>query len=184
MKLNKKVMGLLVAGLLSVPMFGCGNNEVEQQLPQTQIEEQQPQEQEPQQEQQKPVDEDLNDEYQAKIDERQFQNDKEQAKQVIDQVMAEHFPDIEYRIIEENNLIGIVINIPDNDVALTSIDKWNELVGILVDYDIMIQQFLQQCGLNVQTVTMAGNIQRDEPYLMIVNGEVIVDVFNGINKLN
>ena len=184
MKLNKKVMGLLVAGMLAVPFVGCSDNNVTEELPQTQIEEQQPQEQEPQQEQQKPVDEDLNDEYQAKIDERQFQNDKEQAKQVIDQVMAEHFPDIEYRIIEENNLIGIVINIPDNDVALTSIDKWNELVGILVDYDIMIQQFLQQCGLNVQTVTMAGNIQRDEPYLMIVNGEVIVDVFNGINKLN
>ena len=180
MKLNKKLFGLLVAGMLAVPFVGCGNSEVEQQLPETSIQQEQPNEQ---QEQPK-VDEDLNDEYQAKIDERQFQNDKEQAKQVIDQVMAEHFPDIEYRIIEENNLIGIVINIPDNDVALTSIDKWNELVGILVDYDIMIQQFLQQCGLNVQTVTMAGNIQRDEPYLMIVNGEVIVDVFNGINKLN
>ena len=59
MKMNKKVMGLVLAGLLTVPFaVGCSDNQVVEQLPQTQIEEQP-------QEQQKPIDEDLNDEYKA-----------------------------------------------------------------------------------------------------------------------
>lgn len=178
MKMNKKMLSLLVAGLLSVPFaVGCSDNEVEQQLPQTQIEEQP-------QEQQKPIDEDLNDEYKAKIDERQQISDLDQAEQYIDQIMAEHFQGVEYMIMKNENGLAIVINIPDNDIAFTSIEEWNELVGIMVDYDIMIQQFLQECGLNVPTATMVADIESDIPLLAIVNGEVMYDIFNGIDRLN
>lgn len=178
MKMNKKVMGLVLAGLLTVPFaVGCSDNQVVEQLPQTQIEEQP-------QEQQKPIDEDLNDEYKAKIDERQQISDLDQAEQYIDQIMAEHFQGIEYMIMKNENGLAIVINIPDNDIAFTSIEEWNELVGIMVDYDIMIQQFLQECGLNVPTATMVADIESDIPLLAIVNGEVMYDIFNGIDRLN
>lgn len=39
MKLNKKVLGLVLVGMLSVGMVGCGNNEIEMQEPQVQQEE-------------------------------------------------------------------------------------------------------------------------------------------------
>ena len=63
-------------------------------------------------------------------------------------------------------------------------EQWNELAGTVVEYDIMIQQALQQCGLNVPTATMVANIENDTPLLAVINGEVMYDVFNGIDKIN
>ena len=178
MKMNKKVMGLIMSAMLTVPfVVGCSDNEVEQQLPQTQIEEQQPQVQ-------NPIDEDLNDQYKAKINERQQVSDLDQAEQIIDKIMAENFQGIEYMILKENGALVIILNIPANDSAFSSMEQWNELVGTVVEYDIMIQQALQQCGLNVPTATMVANIESDTPLLAVINGEVMYDVFNGIDKIN
>ena len=178
MKMNKKVMGLIMSAMLTVPfVVGCSDNEVEQQLPQTQIEEQQPQVQ-------NPIDEDLNDQYKAKINERQQVSDLDQAEQIIDKIMTENFQGIEYMILKENGALVIILNIPANDSAFSSMEQWNELVGTVVEYDIMIQQALQQCGLNVPTATMVANIESDTPLLAVINGEVMYDVFNGIDKIN
>ena len=178
MKMNKKVIGLIMSAMLTVPfVVGCSDNEVEQQLPQTQIEEQQPQVQ-------NPIDEDLNDQYKAKINERQQVSDLDQAEQIIDKIMAENFQGIEYMILKENGALVIILNIPANDSAFSSMEQWNELVGTVVEYDIMIQQALQQCGLNVPTATMVANIESDTPLLAIVNGEIMYDAFNGIDRIN
>ena len=178
MKMNKKVIGLIMSAMLTVPfVVGCSDNEVEQQLPQTQIEEQQPQVQ-------NPIDEDLNDQYKAKINERQQVSDLDQAEQIIDQIMTERFQGIEYMILKENGALVIILNIPANDSAFSSMEQWNELEGTVVEYDIMIQQALQQCGLNVPTATMVANIESDTPLLAVVNGEVMYDAFNGIDRIN
>ena len=178
MKMNKKVVGLIMSTMLTVPfVVGCSDNEVQQQLPQTQIEEQQPQVQ-------NPIDEDLNDQYKAKINERQQVSDLDQAEQIIDKIMAENFQGIEYMILKENGALVIILNIPANDSAFSSMEQWNELVGTVVEYDIMIQQALQQCGLNVPTATMVANIESDTPLLAVVNGQVMYDAFNGIDKIN
>ena len=178
MKMNKKVFALIMSAMLTVPfVVGCGDNEVEQQLPQTQIEEQQPQVQ-------NPIDEDLNDQYKAKINERQQVSDLDQAEQIIDKIMAENFQGIEYMILKENGALVIILNIPANDSAFSSMEQWNELVGTVVEYDIMIQQALQQCGLYVPTATMVANIENDTPLLAVINGEVMYDAFNGIDRIN
>ena len=178
MKMNKKLLGLIMSAMLTVPfVVGCSDNEVEQQLPQTQIEEQQPQVQ-------NPIDEDLNDQYKAKINERQQVSDLDQAEQIIDQIMTERFQGIEYMILKENGALVIILNIPANDSAFSSMEQWNELVGTVVEYDIMIQQALQQCGLYVPTATMVANIESDTPLLAVVNGEVMYDAFNGIDRIN
>lgn len=178
MKMNKKVVGLIMSTMLTVPfVVGCGDDNVTEQLPQTQIEEQQPQVQ-------NPIDEDLNDQYKAKINERQQVSDLDQAEQIIDKIMAENFQGIEYMILKENGALVIILNIPANDSAFSSMEQWNELVGTVVEYDIFIQQALQQCGLNVPTATMVANIESDTPLLAVVNGEVMYDAFNGIDRIN
>ena len=178
MKMNKKILGLIMSAMLTVPfVVGCSDNEVEQQLPQTQIEEQQPQVQ-------NPIDEDLNDQYKAKINEKQQVSDLDQAEQIIDKIMAENFQGIEYMILKENGALVIILNIPANDSAFSSMEQWNELVGTVVEYDIMIQQALQQCGLNVPTATMVANIESDTPLLAVINGEIMYDAFNGIDRIN
>ena len=183
MKMNKKLLALMMSTMLAVPfVVGCNDNNVTEELPQTQIEEQQPQQEQPQV--QNPIDEDLNDEYKSKIDERQQVSDLDQAEQIIDKIMAENFQSIEYMILKENGALVIILNIPANDSAFSSMEQWNELVGTVVEYDIMIQQALQQCGLNVPTATMIANIESDTPLLAVINGEVMFDAFNNIDKIN
>ena len=49
MKMNKKVIGLIMSAMLTVPfVVGCNDNNVTEELPRTQIEEQQPQQEQPQ----------------------------------------------------------------------------------------------------------------------------------------
>lgn len=183
MKMNKKVIGLIMSAMLTVPfVVGCSDDNVTEQLPQTQIEEQRPQQEQPQV--QNPIDEDLNDEYKSKIDEKQQVSDLDQAEQIIDKIMAENFQGIEYMILKENGALVIILNIPANDSAFSSMEQWNELVGTVVEYDIMIQQALQQCGLNVPTATMVANIESDTPLLAVINGEVMYDAFNNIDRIN
>ena len=183
MKLNKKVMGLLVAGMLAVPFVGCSDNNVTEELPQTQIEEQQPQEQEqPQQEQQKPVDEDLNNQYRAKIN----ASDVQKAKEILDPILAENFGANGYTIMtyEEYNGVGIVIDLKVSDLQTATIDEWNYLVEVMTEVQLAAQQYVQQQGLNVSVGLMVADLNADEPLLSIVNGEVMFDIINNIDRLN
>ena len=183
MKLNKKVMGLLVAGMLAVPFVGCSDNNVTEELPQTQIEEQQPQEQEqPQQEQQKPVDEDLNNQYKAKIN----ASDVQKAKEILDPILSENFGANGYTIMtyEEYNGVVIVIDLKISDLQTATIDEWNYLVEVMTELQLAAQQCVQQQGLNVSVGLMVADLNADEPLLSIVNGEVMFDIVNGIDKLN
>ena len=186
MKLNKKVMGLLVAGMLAVPFVGCSDNNVTEELPQTQIEEQQPQEQEQpqqeQQEQQKPVDEDLNNQYKAKIN----ASDVQKAKEILDPILSENFGANGYTIMtyEEDNGVVIVIDLKISDLQTATIDEWNYLVDVMTELQLSAQQYVQQQGLNVSVSLMVGDINADEPLLAIANGEVMFDIVNGIDRIN
>ena len=181
MKLNKKVMGLLVAGMLAVPFVGCSDNNVTEELPQTQIEEQQPQQEQPN-EQQKPVDEDLNNQYKAKIN----ASDVQKAKEILDPILSENFGANGYTIMtyEEYNGVVIVIDLKVSDLQTATIDEWNYLVEVMTELQLAAQQCVQQQGLNVSVGLAVADINADEPLLAIVNGEVMFDIVNGIDKMN
>ena len=176
MKMNKKVIGLIMSAMLTVPfVVGCSDNEVEQQLPQTQIEEQQPQVQ-------NPIDEDLNDQYKAKIN----ANDVQKAKEILDPILAENFGANGYTIMtyEEYNGVVIVIDLKVSELQTATIDDWNYLVDAMTDLQVAAQQCVQQQGLNVSVGLMVADLNADEPLLSIVNGEIVFDIINGIDKLN
>ena len=186
MKMNKKVFALIMSAMLTVPfVVGCGDDNVTEQLPQTQIEEQ-PQEQEqpqqPQQEQQKPVDEDLNNQYKAKIN----ASDVQKAKEILDPILAENFGANGYTIMtyEEYNGVGIVIDLKVSDLQTATIDEWNYLVEVMTEVQLSAQQYVQQQGLNVSVGLGVADLNADEPLLSIVNGEVMFDIVNGIDKMN
>ena len=175
MKLNKKLLGLLVAGTMSVSMMvGCGDNEVVEQLPETQIQQEQPVEE------QKPIDEDLNDEYK----DVEQENDLQKAKDFIEPVLNENFGYGGWVFVEENGCLGIVLNVPDNDPCFNSLEDWNEMMSIMIELDYAIQYALQQQGINIQTGIMIADIDQDIPYALIMNQEVLYDVFNNIDRIN
>lgn len=176
MKMNKRLLGLVLAGMMALPFVGCNDNEVTEQLPETQIQQEQPQE--------NVQDEDLNDEYQAKIDEREQVNDLQKAKDFIEPVLNENFGYETWMFVEENGCLGIVLNVPDNDACFNSLEDWNEMMSVMIELDYAIQYALQQQGINIQTGIMIADIDQDIPYALIMNQEVLYDIFNGINKLN
>lgn len=177
MKMNKKVIGLIMSAMLTVPfVVGCSDDNVTEELPQTQIEEQQPQEE------QKPVDEDLNNQYKAKIN----ASDVQKAKEILDPILAENFGTNGYTIAtyEEYNGVVIVIDLKVSDLQTATIDDWNYLVEVMTELQLAAQQCVQQQGLNVSVGLMVADLNADEPLLSIVNGEIVFDIVNGIDKLN
>lgn len=181
MKMNKKVFALIMSAMLTVPfVVGCGDDNVTEQLPQTQIEEQQPQQEQPQV--QKPVDEDLNNQYKAKIN----ASDVQKAKEILDPILAENFGANGYTIMtyEEYNGVVIVIDLKVSDLQTATIDDWNYLVEVMTELQLAAQQCVQQQGLNISVGLMVADLNADEPLLSIVNGEVVFDIINGIDKLN
>ncbi len=177
MKMNKRLLALMMSTMLAVPfVVGCNDNNVTEELPQTQIEEQQPQEQ------QKPIDEDLNDEYKAKIK----ANDVQKAKEMLDPILAENFGANGYTILtyEEDNGVVIVIDLKVSELQTATIDEWNYLVDVMTELQLSAQQYVQQQGLNVSVGLMVADLNADEPLLSIVNGEIVFDIINGIDKLN
>ena len=183
MKMNKKVFALIMSAMLTVPfVVGCGDDNVTEQLPQTQIEEQPQEQEQPQQEQQKPVDEDLNNQYKAKIN----ASDVQKAKEILDPILSENFGANGYTILtyEEYNGVAIVIDLKISDLQTATIDEWNYLVDVMTELQLAAQQYVQQQGLNVSVGLMVADLNADEPLLSKVNGEVVFDIINGIDKLN
>ena len=182
MKMNKKLLALMMSAMLTVPfVVGCGDDNVTEELPQTQIEEQQPQQEQPN-EQQKPVDEDLNNQYKAKIN----ASDVQKAKEILDPILSENFGANGYTILtyEEDNGVVIVIDLKVSDLQTATIDEWNYLVEVMTELQLAAQQCVQQQGLNVSVGLMVGDINADEPLLAIANGEVMFDIVNGIDRIN
>ncbi len=169
--MHKRVLALAMASILSIPMFGCGNSEVEQQ-PQMQ------QEQVQEQPQENVQDEDLNDEYKEQV------NDLQKAKDFLEPILNENFGYGQWAFVESNGCLGIVLNISDNDPCFNSLDAWNEMINVMLELDYAIQYALQQQGINIQTGIMIADIDQDIPYAMIMNQEVLYDVFNNIDKLD
>ena len=167
----KRVLTLVMASILSVPMFGCSDNQVEQepQVKQEQVQEQ-PQE--------NVQDEDLNDEYKEEV------NDLQKAKDFLEPILNENFGYGQWAFVESNGCLGIVLNISDNDPCFNSLDAWNEMIYVMLELDYAIQCALQQQGINIQTGIMIADIDQDIPYVFIMNQEVLYDIVNGINKLD
>ncbi len=178
MKLNKRLLALIMSAMLTVPFIvGCSDDNVTEQLPETSIQQEQPVEQE------KPItDEDLNDQYKAKIN----ANDVQKAKEILDPILAENFGANGYKIMtyEEYNGVVIVIDLKVSDLQTATIDDWNYLVEAMTELQLAAQQCVQQQGLNVSVGLMVADLNADEPLLSIVNGEVVFDIVNGIDKLN
>ena len=54
---------------------------------------------------------------------------------------------------------------------------------VMTELQLAAQQYVHQQGLNVSVGLMVADLNADEPLLSIVNGEVVFDIVNGIDKL-
>lgn len=159
--MKNKVMGLVLVGILSVGMVGCGNNEVEYQEPQVQ--------------QEQTVDEDLTPQYKEEVNK---ENELEMAKTIINTFASEHFNADEYQIKVDKESNTIMFIFLTNQYAVTNgiqDGSYSTLKDAMIENSLVGKNLLDKCGLNVNYSVVLGNVVEDTVWLGIVNGEVLYD---------
>lgn len=169
MKLNKRVMGLIMAGMMSVSMMvGCGNSTVEEQ-------------DNNQMQQEQTVDEDLNQEYKQKASQKE---QAEQAKLLIEQMASEHLSGYRWQveISEDYQRVWLKFYVTEEQVKVGILDgSWYDLVESSAENTREGKAALERLGLNVDYGMMIGDIDRDAYWLGTVNGSVIYNVVDELN---
>ena len=170
MKMNKKVVGLLVAGMMSIGMMtGCSDSTVEEQNNNNQMQQEQT------------VDEDLNNEYKQKASQKE---QAEQAKLLIEQMASESLSGYRWQIeiSEDYQRVWLKFYVTEEQVKAGILDgSWYDLVEASAENTREGKMALERLGLNVDYGMMIGDIDRDSYWLGVVNGDVI---YNVVDKLN
>ncbi len=170
MKMNKKVMGLVLAGMMSIGMMtGCSDSAVEEQNNNNQMQQEQT------------VDEDLNNEYKQKASQKE---QAEQAKLLIEQMASEHLSGYRWQveISEDYQRVWLKFYVTEEQVKTGILDgSWYDLVEASAENTREGKMALERLGLNVDYGMMIGDIDRDSYWLGVVNGSVI---YNVVDKLN
>ena len=170
MKMNKKVVGLLVAGMMSIGMMtGCSDSAVEEQNNNNQMQQEQT------------VDEDLNNEYKQKASQKE---QAEQAKLLIEQMASESLSGYRWQIeiSEDYQRVWLKFYVTEEQVKAGILDgSWYDLVEASAENTREGKMALERLGLNVDYGMMIGDIDRDSYWLGVVNGDVI---YNVVDKLN
>ena len=182
MKLNKKVLGMLMSGALVFGMVGCSSDESNEGYQPKQEQQYEEQEQQEQQEQQyeEPKDESLNEEYND-----YSQSEAQQAKELMTRVCEKTVDGvIDWEVIEQDGIVYVNFYIPYNELANTSVQSWNELVNVMQEKNNLFYNELVEYGYNVPLVFTIGSRETNEHYYIVMNGQVMFDAVNGINKLN
>ena len=169
MKMNKKVMGLVLAGMMSIGMMtGCSDSTVEEQNNN-------------QMQQEQTVDEDLNNEYKQKASQKE---QAEQAKLLIEQMASEHLSGYRWQveISEDYQRVWLKFYVTEEQVKAGILDgSWYDLVEASVENTREGKMALERLGLNVDYGMMIGDIDRDSYWLGVVNGSLINNVTDKLN---
>ena len=169
MKMNKKVVGLLVAGMMSIGMMtGCSDSTVEEQNNN-------------QMQQEQTVDEDLNNEYKQKASQKE---QAEQAKLLIEQMASEHLSGYRWQveISEDYQRVWLKFYVTEEQVKAGILDgSWYDLVEASAENTREGKMALERLGLNVDYGMMIGDIDRDSYWLGVVNGSIIYNVTDKLN---
>ena len=91
---------------------------------------------------------------------------------------------IDWEVIERDGIVYVNFYIPYNELANTSVQSWNELVNVMQEQNFLCYYELAEHGYNVPLVFTIGSRETNEHYYIVMNGQVMFDAVNGINKLN
>lgn len=169
MKLNKKALSLVLAGMMSIGMMtGCSDSTVEE-------------ENNNQMQQEQTVDEDLNNEYKQKASQKE---QAEQAKLLIEQMASEHLSGYRWQveISEDYQRVWLKFYVTEEQVKAGILDgSWYDLVEASAENTREGKMALERLGLNIDYGMMIGDIDRDSYWLGVVNGSVMYNVTDKLN---
>lgn len=90
------------------------------------------------------------------------------------------FYDYSIERVDEKDLIVVIVNYTETELAYTSISEWNDLTETFTSVSKSWYDSFQGMGLDVNVGIMIGDIATDTPFYGAVNGSVAFDVPNGI----
>lgn len=105
------------------------------------------------------------------------------AKPYVDQAFGP--TGLDYRLNKETvdgvEMVVLVINISEQEIAATDMNTWNTLKDGAVSASQNMKILFDQRGYyNVHFAIMVGDASVDSYYLMVGDGEVIMDIPNGV----
>lgn len=168
MKLNKKLLSLILAGILSIPMFGCSDSTVEEQNNN-------------QMQQEQKIDEDLNNEYKQQASQKE---QAEQAKLLVEEMAEGSLGGYRWQvdISDDYQRVWLKFNLTEEQVKMGILDgSWYDFVEGCIVNTREGKAALEKLGLNVDYGMMVGDIDRDSYWLGVVNGDVIYNVVDNLN---
>ena len=162
--MNKKIKALLLAGVLSISMVGCGN------IDKTDKTNQEPMQQ----------DEQIEVENQDIL-----YSARDYVEEMIELAIAESGANVEYNVKVDNGYILITFNYTQNEFKYSiehNRQSWNELVEQYANASKNISYSVSsEVGEPISIAIMIGDMEKDDYYAGIKDGYV---VYNAMNQYN
>lgn len=162
--MNKKIKALLLAGVLSISMVGCGN------IDKTDKTNQEPMQQDEQ----------------IEVDNQDtLYNARDYVEEMIELAIAESGANVEYNVKVDNGYILVTFNYTQNEFKYSiehNRQSWNELVEQYADASKNISDSVSsEVGEPISVAIMIGDMEKDDYYAGIKDGYV---VYNAMNQYN
>lgn len=162
--MNKKIKTLLLAGVLSISMVGCGN------IDKTNETNQEPMQQDEQ----------------IEVDNQDtLYNARDYVEEMIELAIAESGANVEYNVKVDNGYILVTFNYTQNEFKYSiehNRQSWNELVEQYADASKNISNSVSlEVGEPISVAIMIGDMEKDDYYAGMKDGYV---VYNAMNQYN
>ena len=105
------------------------------------------------------------------------------ARQLIEPSIKETIGDLEYKILEQDGQLILMLHLPAEELAYVTEPVWSDLASNAIYAQTAWQDVFKSAGLNVNFSVCIGDMDRDKVYLAANNGQIIYDVFNEQNDL-
>lgn len=162
--MNKKIKALLLAGVLSISMVGCGN------IDKTDKTNQEPMQQDEQ----------------IEVDNQDtLYNARDYVEEMIELAIAESGANVEYNVKVDNGYILVTFNYTQNEFKYSiehNRQSWNELVEQYADASKNISDSVSsEVGEPISVAIMIGDMEKDDYYAGMKDGYI---VYNAMNQYN
>jgi hypothetical protein len=162
--MNKKIKTLLLAGVLSISMVGCGNIDKNDKTNQESIQDEQ-----------------------IEVDNQDtLYNARDYVEEMIELAIAESGAYVEYNVKVDNGYILVTFNFTQNEFKYSiehNRQSWNELVEQYANASKNISDSVSsEVGEPISIAIMIGDMEKNDYYAGVKDGYILYNAMNQYNN--
>lgn len=163
--MNKKIKALLLAGVLSISMVGCGTIDKSDTTNQ----------------------ESMQQDEQIEVDNQDtLYNARDYVEEMIELAIAESGADVEYNVKVDNGYILVTFNYTQNEFKYSmeyNRESWNRLVEQYASASKnMSDSVSSEVGEPISVAIMIGDMEKDDYYAGMKDGYIVYNAMNDYNN--